>query len=122
MELAELEPAEAAEFMAELGIGESGLARVIQLSYGLSRLISFFTVGPDECRAWPIPAGSTAVDAAAAIHSDLARGFIRAEVVSYDDLVATGSQPEARKRGLLRAEGKGYRVVDGDVIEILFNV
>ena len=122
MELAELEPAEAAEFMAELGIPESGLARVIQLSYRLSSLISFFTVGPDECRAWSIAAGSTAVDAAAASHSDLARGFIRAEVVSYDDLVACGSQAEARKRGLMRSEGKTYRVVDGDVIEILFNV
>jgi ribosome-binding ATPase len=95
---------------------------VIQLSYQLSNLISFFTVGPDECRAWPIPAESTAVDAAAAIHSDLARGFIRAEVVRYDDLIACGSLPEARKRGLLRSEGKAYRVADGDVVEILFNV
>ena len=122
MELAELEPTEATEFMAELGIEESGLTRVIQQSYQLSNLISFFTVGPDECRAWPIPADSTAVDAAGAIHSDLARGFIRAEVVTYDDLIACCSQPEARKRGLLRSEGKGYRVADGDVIEILFNV
>ena len=122
MELAELEPAEAAEFMAELGIAESGLTRVIQQSYRLSNLVAFFTVGPDECRAWPIPADSSAVDAAGAIHSDLARGFIRAEVVSYDDLVACGSQAEARKRGLLRSEGKAYRVSDGDVVEILFNV
>jgi ribosome-binding ATPase YchF (GTP1/OBG family) len=122
MELSELDPAEAAEFMAELGIAESGLARVIQHSYQLSNLISFFTVGPDECRAWPIPAQSTAVEAAGAIHSDLARGFIRAEVVSYDDLITCGSQAEARKRGLLRSEGKGYRVADGDVVEILFNV
>jgi ribosome-binding ATPase YchF (GTP1/OBG family) len=108
--------------MAELGIAESGLARVIQLSYSLSNLISFFTVGPDECRAWPIPDGSSAVDAAAAIHSDLARGFIRAEVVRYEDLISCGSLPEARKRGLLRSEGKTYRVVDGDIVEILFNV
>ena len=122
MELSELEPDEAAEFMAELGIVERGLTRVIQRSYQLSNLISFFTVGPDECRAWPIRRHSTAVDAAGAIHSDLARGFIRAEVVSYDDLVACGSQAEARKRGLMRSEGKTYRVVDGDVIEILFNV
>ena len=122
MELAELDPNEAAEFMAELGIPESGLARAIQLSYRLSNLITFFTVGPDECRAWSIPAGSTAVDAAGAIHSDLARGFIRAEVVRYEDLVACGLQAEARKRGLLRSEGKAYRVADGDVIEILFNV
>ena len=119
MELAELEPEEAAEFMAELGIEQSGLSRAIQRSYQLSNLISFFTVGPDECRAWPIPANSSAVDAAGAIHSDLARGFIRAEVVSYDDLVACGSQAEARKRGLLRSEGKTYQVNDGDVIEIL---
>ena len=122
MELGELEPEEAAEFMTELGIEQSGLTRVIQRSYQLSNLVSFLTVGPDECRAWPIPAGSTAVEAAGAIHSDLARGFIRAEVVSYDDLIACGSQAEARKRGQLRSEGKTYQVKDGDVIEILFNV
>jgi GTP-binding protein YchF len=122
MELSELEPAEAAEFMAELGIEEGGLERVIQRSYQISQLITFFTVGPDECRAWPVPAGASAVDAAGTIHSDLARGFIRAEVVSYDDLIACGSQAEARKRGLLRSEGKTYRVVDGDVLEVLFNV
>jgi hypothetical protein len=119
MELAELDPDERAEFMSELGIAESGLTRVIQRSYALSNLIAFFTVGPDETRAWPIPAGSSAVDAAGAIHSDLARQFIRAEVVSYDDLITCGSQPEARKRGLLRSEGKTYRVQDGDVVEIL---
>lgn len=122
MELAELAPEEAAEFMAELGIAESGLSRVIQHSYQLSNLITFLTVGPDECRAWSIPAGSTAVEAAGAIHTDLARGFIRAEVVPYEDLIACGSQAEARKRGLLRTEGKSYTVADGDVIEVLFNV
>ncbi len=122
MELAQLDPADAAEFMADLGIAESGLDRVIGLSYDLLGLISFLTAGPDECRAWTIPAGSTAVEAAGAIHSDLARGFIRAEVVAYDDLVASGSLPEARKRGLLRAEGRTYIVKDGDVIEILFNI
>ena len=122
MELAQLDPADAAEFMADLGIAESGLDRVIALSYGLLGLISFLTAGPDECRAWTIPRGSTAVEAAGAIHSDLARGFIRAEVVAYDDLVAAGSLPEARKRGVLRAEGRTYVVKDGDVIEILFNV
>jgi GTP-binding protein YchF len=119
MELAELEPDERGEFMRDLGIDELGFERVIQLSYRLSSLVSFFTVGPDECRAWPVPAGSSAVDAAGAIHTDLARGFIRAETVSYDDLIACGSQAEARKRGLLRSEGKSYRVADGDVIEIL---
>ncbi|MCC7107390.1 MAG: redox-regulated ATPase YchF [Chloroflexi bacterium] len=122
MELAELEPEEAAEFMADLGIEELGLNRVIQLSYRLSRLIAFFTVGDDECRAWPIPAGSNAVDAARAIHSDLARGFIRAEVISYDDLVARGSLAEGRKQGVLRSEGKAYQVKDGDVLNILFNI
>jgi hypothetical protein len=122
MELAELEPAEASEFMAELGIGESGLSRVIRLSYQLSNLITFFTVGPNECHAWSIQAGSTALDAAGAIHTDFARGFIRAEVISYDDLITCGSQPEARKKGLLRTEGKTYLVQDGDVINILFNI
>ena len=122
MELAELDPAEAQEFMAALGVSEPGAPRVIQISYRLAGLLSFFTAGPDEVRAWTIPLGSTAVDAAAAIHSDLARGFIRAEVVRWDDLLAAGSMAEARKRGQLRSEGRAYVVQDGDVIEILFNV
>lgn len=122
MELGQLEPADAQEFMADLGITESGLDRVIAHSYDLLGLISFLTAGPDECRAWTVPRGSTAVDAAGAIHSDLARGFIRAEVVAFDDLVAAGSLPEARKRGVLRAEGRTYVVNDGDVLEVLFNV
>jgi ribosome-binding ATPase len=121
MELGELEPDEAAAFMEELGIAESGLDRVIALSYRLLGLISFLTAGPDECRAWPIPDGSTAVDAAAAIHTDLAKGFIRAETVAYEDLISLGSMAEARKAGRLRSEGKTYRVRDGDVIEILFS-
>jgi len=121
MELGELEPDEAAVFMTELGIAESGLARVIRLSYALLGLISFLTAGPDEVRAWPIPDGSTAVDAAGAIHSDLARGFIRAEVLSFDDLIELGSMAEARKRGRLRSEGRTYLVNDGDVVEILFS-
>jgi GTP-binding protein YchF len=121
MELGELEPDEAAVFMEELGISESGLARVIALSYRLLGLVSFLTAGPDEVRAWPIPDGSTAVDAAGAIHTDLARGFIRAETVSYEDLIALGSMAEARKAGKLRSEGKAYRVRDGDVIEVLFS-
>jgi GTP-binding protein YchF len=121
MELGELEPDDAATFMAELGIAESGLERVIRLSYTLLGLISFLTAGPDEVRAWPIPDGSTAVDAAGAIHTDLAKGFIRAETVSYDDMVSLGSTAEARKVGRLRSEGKTYRVADGDVIEILFS-
>lgn len=122
MELTELSPEEAAELMEGFGIEESGLARVIQVSYKLARLLSFFTVGPDECRAWTIRSGSTAVDAAGAIHSDLARGFIRAEVIHWDQLLDARTYPEARKRGQLRSEGKAYAVQDGDVLNILFNV
>ena len=121
MELGELDAADAATFMEELGIAESGLERVIGLSYELLGLISFLTAGPDEVRAWPIPSGSTAVEAAGAIHTDLAKGFIRAETVGYDDLVQLGSTAEARKAGRLRSEGKTYRVADGDVLEILFS-
>ena len=121
MELGELEPEEAAAFMAELGIVESGLGRVIGLSYRLLGLISFLTAGPDEVRAWPVADGSSAVDAAGAIHTDLAKGFIRAETVAYEDLVNLGSLAEARKAGRLRSEGRTYRVRDGDVLEILFS-
>ncbi len=121
MELGQLDAEEAAAFGAELGITESSLDRVIGLSYRLLGLISFLTAGPDEVRAWPVPDGSTAVDAAAAIHTDLARGFIRAETVLYEDLLASGSTAEARRHGKLRSEGKTYRVRDGDVLEILFS-
>ena len=121
MELGELEPDEAAVFMEELGITESSLDRVIALSYRLLGLVSFLTAGPDEVRAWPISDGSTAVDAAGAIHTDLAKGFIRAETVAYEDLLSLGSMAEARKAGRLRSEGKTYRVKDGDVLEILFS-
>jgi len=121
MELGELAPDEAPVFMEELGIAESSLDRVIALSYKLLGLVSFLTAGPDEVRAWPIPDGSNAVDAAAAIHTDLAKGFIRAETVSYDDLLSLGSMAEARKAGRLRSEGKTYRMRDGDVVEILFS-
>ncbi len=121
MELGELEPDEAAVFMEELGIGESGLDRVIALSYRLVGLISFLTAGPDEVRAWPVPDGSNAVDAAGAIHTDLARGFIRAETIGYEELLEAGSMAEAKRHGRVRSEGKTYRVRDGDVIEILFS-
>jgi ribosome-binding ATPase len=121
MELGQLDPDEAAVFGAELGITESSLDRVIRLSYRLLGLVSFLTAGPDEVRAWPIPDGSTAVDAAAAIHTDLAHGFIRAETVPYEDLVTLGTMAEARRHGKLRSEGKTYRVRDGDVLEILFS-
>jgi len=121
MELGELQQDDARAFMDEIGIAESGLGRIIALSYRLLGLISFLTAGPDEVRAWPVPEGSSAVDAAAAIHTDLARGFIRAETVAYEDLLSLGSIAEARKVGRLRSEGKTYRVRDGDVIEILFS-
>jgi GTP-binding protein YchF len=121
MELEELEPEETAVFMEELGLAESSLDRVIRLSYRLLGLISFLTAGPDEVRAWPVPEGATAVDADAAVHTDLARGFIRAEVVAYEDLLELGSTAEARRHGKLRSEGRVYHVRDGDVIEILFS-
>ncbi len=121
MELGELEPDEAAVFMEELGLHDSSLDRVIGLSYRLVGLISFLTAGPDEVRAWPVPDGSNAVDAAGAIHTDLAHGFIRAETIAYEDLLEMGSMAEAKKHGRLRSEGKTYRVQDGDVIEILFS-
>ncbi len=122
MEVGELSEEEAAVFRDDLGLEDSSLERVIRLSYQLLGLISFFTAGPDETRAWTIPDGATAVDAAGAIHSDLARGFIRAEIVGWEDLLALGSTAEARKAGKLRSEGKTYRMRDGDVAEILFNV
>jgi GTP-binding protein YchF len=121
MELGELEPDEAAVFMEELGLAESSLDRVIRLSYRLVGLISFLTAGPDEVRAWPVPDGSTAVDAAGAIHTDLARGFIRAETIGYEDLLVMGTMAEAKRHGKVRSEGRAYRVRDGDVIEILFS-
>ena len=122
MEIAQLDPEESDLFLAEYGIEEPGLNRMIHLSYELLGLQSFFTVGEDEVRAWTIPQGATAVEAAGAIHSDLARGFIRAEVVSYDDLIAAGSMVEARRRGCIRLQGRDYVVQDGDILTIRFNV
>lgn len=122
MELAQLEPADSARFRTELGIGEPGAERVINLSYELLGLISFFTIGTDEVKAWSIPNGTIAVKAAGKVHSDMERGFIRAEVISYDDLMKAGGFPEARKRGLIRLEGRTYMVKDRDVITFLFNV
>lgn len=121
-EIAQLAPEDAAAFMEDLGIGEPSRGRVIRLTYELLGLFPFFTAGEDEVRAWTIRQGDSAVDAAGAIHSDLARGFIRAEVVTVDDLLALGSFAEARKHGVLRSEGKAYEVRDGDVIQVLFNV
>jgi GTP-binding protein YchF len=121
-EIASLDADDAEIFMADLGISESSRDRVIRLSFSLLGLMPFFTVGPDECRAWTIARGDTAVEAAGAIHSDIQRGFIRAEVTSYDDLVAAGSLAETKKQGTFRREGKTYVVQDGDVINFLFNV
>jgi ribosome-binding ATPase YchF (GTP1/OBG family) len=111
-----------AMFMEEYGVSELGLDKVIRLSYDLMGLQSFFTVGEDEVRAWTVQRGATAVDAAATIHSDLAKGFIRAETVSYDELIDLGGLAQARHAGKLRQEGKTYIVQDGDVISIKFNL
>ena len=115
-ELASLTDAEAAEFLASYGLKESAVARLIHAGYQLLGLISFFTVGEDECRAWTIRRGTTALEAAGEIHSDIQRGFIRAEVVKYEDLIETGSLAEARNRAFLRLEGKEYVVQDGEVV------
>jgi len=120
LEIAQLEPADAAAFLGDLGLSESGLDRVIRASYDLLGYISFFTVGEDECRAWSIPRHTPAQVAAAEIHSDIARGFIRAEVVAYDQLVARGSMNACRDHGEVRLEGKDYIVADGDVINFRF--
>jgi GTP-binding protein YchF len=116
LEIADLEPADAIAFLSDLGLTESGLDRVIRATYDLLGYMSFFTVGEDECRAWSIPRGTIAQVAAGEIHSDIARGFIRAEVVAYDALVARGSLAACRDHGELRLEGKEYVVADGDVI------
>ncbi|MBV9435332.1 MAG: redox-regulated ATPase YchF [Acidobacteria bacterium] len=117
-ELAEMGDEEAAEFLSSYGLGESGLVRLIRKSYELLGLISFFTVGEDECRAWTIERGSRAQAAAGAIHSDLEKHFIRAETIHLDQLLEAGSEANARSRGTLRLEGKDYNVKDGDVMHI----
>lgn len=122
MEISQLDDDDAAIFMADLGIAESSRDRVIRTSFDLLGLMPFFTVGPDECRAWTIRRGASAVEAAGEIHSDIQRGFIRAEVTGYDDLVAAGSLAETKRLGTFRREGKTYIVGDGDIINFLFNV
>src|SRR5258706_1240979 len=117
-DLAEMSDADAAEFLSSYGLTESGLVRFIRKTYELLGLLSFFTVGEDECRAWTIPAGSRAVEAAGAIHSDLEKHFIRAETIRWDELLAAGSEAAARAKGTLRLEGKEYVVKDGDVLHI----
>jgi GTP-binding protein YchF len=121
-ELAELDDEEKAAFLDELGIEESGLDRLIRASYRLLGLISYFTAGPKEVRAWTITRGTKAPQAAGKIHSDFERGFIRAEVVAYDDLIACGSMTAAKEKGLVRSEGKDYVMCDGDVTLFRFNV
>ena len=121
-ELAQMEEDEAREYSEEFNITTSAMDRMIFLSYELLGLISFFTVGPDEVRAWTIRKNTQAVDAAEVIHSDIKKGFIRAEVVAYDDLMEAGSYKDARQKGTVRLEGKTYAVQDGDIIEFRFNV
>jgi hypothetical protein len=120
MEIAQLPPEEMKMFLDEYGIEEPSLNRMIRISYNLLGQQSFFTAGDDECRAWTVRRGATAPEAAGEIHSDLQKGFIRAEVVSYDDLMALGGLSEARGKGKLRLEGKEYIVQDGDVLNIRF--
>ena len=122
MDIAQLPPEEAAMFMQEYGITELSLNRVIRISYDLLGLESFFTVGPDEVRAWTVHRGATAPEAAGEIHTDLQKGFIRAEVVHYDDLISLGGMNEAKGKGKLRLEGKEYIVKDGDILNIRFNL
>ena len=122
MELAQLNDAEAGEFRQSMGLGRPALDRVIDLSYSHLGLISFFTTVSSELKAWTIPGGTSAPKAAGKIHSDMERGFIRAEVIGYSDLEKCGNLTEARKRGLLRTEGKNYIIQDGDVVTFLFNV
>lgn len=122
MDLAQLSAEEAQLFMGEYGIEELGLNRVISLSYDLLGLQSFFTVGADEVRAWTVQRDASALECAGAIHSDLQKGFIRAEVVTYDDLVTLGGLSEARGKGKLRLEGKEYIVHDGEIVHIRFNI
>ena len=121
-EMAQLDPEAAELFQQDLGLQESGLDRFIRASYALLGLCSFFTAGEKEVRAWTIPLGAVAQQAAGVIHTDLARGFIRAEVIHFDDLVASGSMAKGREAGKLRVEGKTYAVQDGDVLTIRFNV
>ncbi len=121
-EIATLDPEDRASFLADLGLEETGLTRVIRAGYQLLGLITFFTAGPKEARAWTVPKGAKAPQAAGAIHSDFERGFIRAETIAFDDFVACGGEAGAKDAGKMRAEGKDYVVQDGDVLLFRFNV
>ena len=122
MELSQLDGKEAEEFRKDIGLTETALDAIIKHSYALLGLVSFFTVGADEVKAWTIHAHTPAIKAAGKIHSDIEKGFIRAEVISYNDFIKSGNMAEARKHGLLRMEGKSYPIQDGDIIHFLFNV
>ncbi len=122
MDIAQLPPEEMQMFLEEYNISEPSLNKMIRLSYDLLGLQSFFTVGPDEVRAWTVEKGALAPEAAGVIHTDLQKGFIRAEVVSYDDLISLGGLNEAKAKGKLRLEGKEYPVKDGDILNIRFNI
>ncbi|HZM89532.1 MAG TPA: DUF933 domain-containing protein, partial [Blastocatellia bacterium] len=122
MEIAQLAPEEQREFLQDLGITEPARDRFIRAAYSLLDLISFLTSGEDECRAWSIKRGTTAHKAAGVIHSDIERGFIRAEVTKFEDLVELGSEARCREQGKLKLEGKEYVVQDGDVVHFRFNV
>ena len=121
-ELVEMDPDEAREFLAEMGIEEPGLDNLARVGFDTLGLQTYLTAGPKESRAWTIPKGATAPEAAGVIHTDFQKGFIKAEIVSYDDLVAAGSVPNARAKGKVRLEGKDYVMADGDVVEFRFNV
>ena len=117
-----MEPEESREFLAEMGVTEPGLDVLARVGFDTLGLQTFLTAGPKESRAWTIRKGATAPEAAGVIHSDFQKGFIRAEVVSFDDLVSAGSMQQARGRGKVRLEGKDYVMADGDVVEFRFNV
>ena len=121
-EIAQLDADDRREFLADLGLEEPGLDRVIRAAYQLLGLMTYFTAGEKEVRAWTIPVGSSAPQAAAVIHTDFEKGFIRAEVISYDDYIRYGSEAKVREAGKMRVEGKEYIVQDGDVMHFRFNV
>ena len=121
-ELVGMEAEERLVFLEEMGLHETGLARIIRAGYDLLHLLTFFTVGPKEARAWTVHKGAKAPEAAGEIHSDMQRGFIRAETIAFDDFVGLGGEAKAREAGKLRQEGKEYVVHDGDVMHFKFNV
>ena len=121
-EIAQLDEDDKLEFLAELGLEEAGLARLIRAGYSLLDLLTFFTVGPKEARAWTVAIGSSAPQAAGVIHTDFQRGFIRAETIAFDDYIACRGETGAKEAGKLRVEGSDYKVVDGDVFYFRFNV